>query len=252
MFKLQSIKTQLIIFLTGFAIFLAAKDKDAGFLVALLIAVVFGIIAESVILYIKTKVIQITESSVITGLIVGYVISSDEGWLKLVLAVTIAVFSKYLIRLQKKHIFNPAAFGILLTLVLSGASTQWRGTYYWYILLPFGAYFASKIRKIEILVGYAVAFLLLFGTQAATQNVPLRNIFGYLSYFYIFIMVIEPKTTPIRMIPKLLFGAGVAALIFILTEAGARFDVELFSLLAMNATVPLLNKLSMGRKGGLA
>jgi Na+-translocating ferredoxin:NAD+ oxidoreductase RnfD subunit len=43
---------------------------------------------------------------------------------------------------------------------------------------------------------------------------------------------------------KYLFGAGVATLIFVLTEAGVRFDAELFSLLIMNAAVPLLNRLS--------
>ena len=44
---------------------------------------------------------------------------------------------------------------------------------------------------------------------------------------------------------------AIAAFIFILTEIGAKFDVELFSLLAMNAVVPLLNKLSV-KRGGVA
>jgi len=89
----------------------------------------------------------------------------------------------------------------------------------------------------------------LFGAQAVAQRVSLWNIFGYFSYFYIFVMVIEPRTTPLNSIGKFIFGAGTAALIFILTEAGAGFDIELFSLLAMNVTVPLLNRIPL-RKGG--
>ncbi len=245
MFNLKSIKTQLILYLLFFAVFLAVKDKDFVFLFTTLIAVVSALVIETIVLYLRTKAFQITESAIITGLIIGYVLSTDEAWWRFVLASLLAILSKYLIRFQKKHIFNPAAFGIFLTLIIFGASTQWQGTYIWYILLPFGFYFVQKIRKIEILIGYTVVSLALFGIQAMLQKVPLWHILGYLSYFFIFIMVIEPLTTPIKPMGKFIFGAGVASIIFILSELGAKFDVELFSLLAMNATVPLLNKLSL-------
>lgn len=113
----------------------------------------------------------------------------------------------------------------------------------WHILLPFGLYFISRIQKLEVLLGYGLTALGLFGIQAIMQNTPLLNIFGYLSYFYIFIMMIEPKTTPIKRRGKFIFGMGAAASIFILTESGARFDVELASLLILNLSVPLLNKM---------
>ena len=248
--KLKSIKTQLIIYLVCFAILLSIKDKTAIFLVTIGMAVISAAIVESSVLYFKTKIFQITESSIITGLIVGFVLSSDEMWWKFVAASASAILSKYLIVFKKKHIFNPAAFGIFLTLVLLGASTQWKGTYIWYILLPFGIYFAQKFRKIEIIIGYFIVSLTLFGIQAAMQRVSLWHIFGYLSYFYIFIMVIEPKTSPITQRGKLIFGAGIAALIFILTELGVKFDVELFSLLIFNMVVLILNK-TWFKKGSL-
>ncbi|MFH1127883.1 MAG: RnfABCDGE type electron transport complex subunit D [Candidatus Omnitrophota bacterium] len=248
MIKFKSIKTQLILFLICFAIFLSLKNKDGAFLFAIAIAVISALVIESVILYFKTKTLQITESSIITGLIVGYVLSSDEAWWRFALASLLAILSKYLIRLQKKHIFNPAAFGIFLTLIIFGVSTQWQGTYIWYILLPFGFYFGHKIRKIEILIGYAVVALASFGIQAMLQKAALWHIFGYLSYFFIFIMLIEPLTSPIKPMGKFIFGACVAGVIFVLSELGAKFDVELFSLLAMNFTVSLFNKL-LPKKG---
>lgn len=244
MLKLESIKTQLILYLVCFAIFLSIKDRDTAFLATTIIAVVSSVAVEAIILYLKTKTFQITESSIITGLIVGYVLSSGEAWWRFILAAALAILTKYLLRFRKKHIFNPAAFGIFLTLIL-GAATQWKGTYVWYVIVPFGLYFAYKLKKTEIVTGYTIISFLLFAVQALLQRVPLGNIFGYFSYFYIFIMVIEPKTTPLRPLGKYLFGAGGAALIFILTEAGVKFDAELFSLLVMNATVPLLNKISI-------
>ncbi|MEI6832214.1 MAG: RnfABCDGE type electron transport complex subunit D [Candidatus Omnitrophota bacterium] len=251
MLNFKSIKTQLIFYLICFALFLAIKDKDISFLFTVFMAVISALAIESFILYLKNKAFQITESSVITGLIIGFVFSGDEVWWKFVFASALAIFSKHLIRFQKKHIFNPAAFGIFLSTILLGASTQWKGTYLWYIVVPFGIYFIYKLKKTGVLIGYALISLLLFGSQAIFQKVSFWNIFGYLSYFYIFVMVIEPQTTPLKTMGKYLFGAGTAALIFILTETGVKFDVELFSLLAMNITVSLLNKLS-SKQGGIA
>ncbi|MDD5129368.1 MAG: RnfABCDGE type electron transport complex subunit D [Candidatus Omnitrophica bacterium] len=123
MLKLKSIKTQLILYLTCFAIFLSFQNKNAAFLVTTIIAVISALAAESTILYFKTRVFQISESSIITGLIVGYVVFSDEAWWRFVSASLLAIFSKYLIRFHKKHIFNPAAFGIFLAIIIFGAST---------------------------------------------------------------------------------------------------------------------------------
>jgi len=108
----KSVKTRLILFLACFALFLSFRNKDTLFLIATAIAVVSSLCAESIILYFKNKVFELTESSIITGLIIGFVFSSDEVWWKIALACVLAILSKYLIRSQKKHIFNPAAFGI--------------------------------------------------------------------------------------------------------------------------------------------
>lgn len=243
MINLKSIKTQLIIFLCGFALYLSFKDKDVIFLLTTFIAVISAIGVESVILFFKNKKLSITDSSIISGLIIGYVLSSDNPWWIFLLASFLAISSKYLIQIDRKHLFNPAALGIFLTVILFGASTQWKGTYLWYILTLFGLYFISQIHKLEVVIGYGITALSLFGIQAVIQKVSLLNIFGYLNYFYIFIMMIEPKTTPIKPRGKLIFGIGVAVLIFILTEAGVRFDAELSSLLILNLFALLLNKI---------
>lgn len=200
----------------------------------MLIAVFSAVTLEALIQYGKTKVFRIAESALITGFITGYVLSSDEAWWKFVLAASLAIISKYVIRLRKKHIFNPAGFGIFLTLIFFSAFTQWKGTYVWPVLVPFGIYCAWKIHRLELIIGYAGVSIILFGAQAVLQKVSLGNIFGYFSYFYIFIMLIEPMTTPMRPLRKFLFGAGAAACIFIVTQAGVQFDAELFSLLMMN------------------
>lgn len=241
MINLKSVKTQLIIFLSALALYLSFKDKEPAFLFTMFIAVISAVFFESIILLFKDKKLTLTDSPIISGLIIGYVLSSDNPWWVFLLASFLAVSSKYLLHFNRKHLFNPAAFGIFLTVVFFGASTQWRGTYMWYIFLPFGAYFISKIQKLEVLFGYGLTALGLFAIQAVMQKTPLSNIFGYLNYFFIFIMMIEPKTTPIKPRGKFIFGMGVAILIFILTKFGVMFDAELCSLLILNLFTPLLS-----------
>ena len=242
---LKSIKAQLVIYLSCFAIFLAIKDKSGIFLLTCGLAAFSALCFESAILYFKTRIFRLTASSIITGLIIGYVLDSDQEWWKFLIACALAILSKYVIRFHKKHIFNPAAFGIFLTLILFGASTQWRGTYIWYILLPAGIYFARKTGKLRIVASYFLVSLILFGIQAIFQKIPLWHILGYLSYFYIFVMVIEPKTSASKPLAQIFFGAGIAVLIFILTECGVNFDVELFSLLILNGAVLIFDKLTL-------
>jgi Na+-translocating ferredoxin:NAD+ oxidoreductase RnfD subunit len=241
--KIDSIKTQAILFLSAFAIFLSVKDRDAVFLFTTFIAVVFAALCESVFIFLKGKKPALTESSILSGLIIGFVIFRSQPWWIFALAAILAITSKYVLRFNNKHIFNPAAFGIFTAIILLRAQTQWQGTYDWYILAPAGLYAIIRIRKSELFFGYGVVTFILFGAQAVMQKVPVLNIFGYLSYFYIFVMIIEPRTTPVKPRAKWLFGASLAALIFVLTGTGVKFDVELASLLIMNMCVPLLNKL---------
>jgi len=238
---LKSIKAQLVIYLVCLAVFLTIKDKNFVFLLTCGLAVLFALCAESAVLYFRTKAWQVTESSIITGLIIGFVLASDQPWWIFLVAAILAILSKYLIVFKKKHIFNPAALGIFLTLILCGASTQWNGTYLWYILVPGGIYFAQRFGKLKVVISYLLVSLILFGAQAIAQRGSLGNVADYLSYFYIFVMVIEPKTSPVKPRGQIIFGAGIAALIFMLTEFGANFDVELFSLLVLNIVVLLIN-----------
>ena len=243
MINLRSLKTQLIIFLIAFALFLWLAQKEASFFFTALIALFFSVGLETVFLYFKKRSVSITESSLITGLIIAFVISSDNPWWVIALTSVFAILFKYLIRWNKRHLFNPAALGLLASILLFQATTQWRGTYVWYILLPCGIYFAYKTRKLALLTSYGLATLVLFGAQAIVQKTAISNIFGYVSFFFIFIMAIEPKTTPAKPLAHAVFGAGLALLIFIFTARGVGFDVELCSLLVMNATVPFLSKL---------
>jgi len=248
MLKLTSIKIQMIVFLSILAAYLVVAGNDVAFLLSLLTAIATASATEAAIAFAKKKKLFFPESAIVSGLIIGFVLTNEQPLYIIAAASFLAVASKHIIRINKRHIFNPAAFGIFFSMLLLGATTQWKATYYWYIFVPAGLFFAYRMRKIPLVGSYLITALGIFGIQAMAQHVSIGNIFGYLSYFFIFVMVIEPKTTPATQAGKILFGFIVALVIFVLTEAGVRFDVELCSLLAANAVVPLLNMLKQKKK----
>ena len=232
MLKVASLKTQLIVFLIIFSAYLSIINKDAAFLFGLLVAVFSALAADFLLMHLKKEKVSFDDSSVISALIIGFVLSNLQPWWIFSLASILAVASKHIIRFNRRHIFNPAGFGIFLAVLFFGGFTQWKGASVWYIMAPFGIYFIYKTKKSEIMISYLLAFFILFGRQAL----------GYLNYFFASIMLIEPKTTPIKRKGKIIFGLGTAILLFILTKLNFRYEAEICSLLAMNLPVPLLNR----------
>ncbi len=243
MVNLRSIKIQINLFLAVFVAYLFLKEPRWALLAGFFWAVLFSVLIEAAFLLHKTRKFQITDSALTSGFIIGYVLSSESSWWLFLAVAALTVGLKRILRFRGKNLMNPAALGIFLAVLLLRGSTEWKGAYEWYILIPAGLYIAHKIKKTEIVWGYFAMSLLLFIPQALMQGSSLWNIPGYFNYFFIFIMLIEPKTTPPTHWPKVVFGAGVALLVFFLTEWGFRYEPELFALLLLNALVPLLNKI---------
>ncbi|MFH1854555.1 MAG: RnfABCDGE type electron transport complex subunit D [Candidatus Omnitrophota bacterium] len=243
--KISSVKVQLGIFLAVFGLCLSFLGRDFLLLRGILLSLLFAVSTDTLINYIKDKKLVITESSIVSGLIIGYVLSSDLEWWVIALAAVMAIASKHFIRFRGRHIFNPAALGIFLTTLLLGVFTQWKATYIWYIIVPAGLYFTLKIRKFDIVLSYFAVSLILYGIQALMHGASFINILGYLNYFFIFIMLIEPRTTPFSRTGKILFGAGVASLTFLFYEKGVRLEVELAALLCFNILNVFLNKITL-------
>lgn len=243
MINLKSIKVQINLFLIVFAVFLYLKEPSLAFITGFLWAVLFSVLLEALFLLFKTKKFQITDSALTSGLIIGYVLSSESPWWMFLVVAAFTVGLKRVLRFHGKNLLNPAALGIFLAVLLLKGTTEWKGAYEWYILIPAGLYIVNKIKKMEIALGYFGMSLALFIPQALKQGAPLLDVLGYFNYFFIFIMLIEPKTTPPTLWPKIVFGAGTALLVFLLTEWSFRYEPELFALLVLNALVPFLNKI---------
>ena len=185
------------------------------------------------------------ESSAITGLVLALIISPVRGygdlWF-LFWASVLSMASKYLINIRGKHIFNPAALGVALTyLTINQAASWWIGNP---TMLPFvlvgGLLVTRKIRRFSLVWSFMAAATVvtglaaLFGGQALGQT--FSTLFLYSPFFFFaFVMLTEPLTTPPTNGSRNLYGALVGLLFPPAFHLGSFYTTPEIALLIGNA-----------------
>lgn len=192
-------------------------------------------------------------AAIVSGLIIS-LLSAPDHIIQGVVAATIAMASKNYIR-TKKHIFNPAAFGLFLSGLLFQTHISWWGVSFQHpstqpgmlllfviLLLP-GITSAFVMKRYPIILTFWAIYIfttILFSfLQQSPLNFETMNLNAIL-FFFSFVMLPEPMTTPYKRLPEILFGACVALL-----YVGLRYpaiagytsffpDTLLFSLLVGN------------------
>ncbi len=91
----------------------SASYSSNMFPLPLLFGVIWAIILEFLIIkfYIKKR-FRVPYSAIITSLIIGSVAPLNAPILLIITAVTIAIFSKFIIKFKSSNILNPAVIGL--------------------------------------------------------------------------------------------------------------------------------------------
>lgn len=148
-------------------------------------------------------------------------------------ASAFAIASKYILAIKKKHIFNPAAFGVVATgLLLGEPASWWVGTA---AMAPFvllgGVLMIRKIQRADLFWSFtltAVALTLATSIGAGLGTVISRTLLDVPLLFFAFVMLTEPLTTPPTRPKRIAYGALVGALFAPATNiAGFYFSPEL-------------------------
>lgn len=195
-------------------------------------------------------------SALVTSLSLSLLLRADDIW-PLALAAALAIGSKFALRLNDKHIFNPANFAIVAMLTFSGAvwttPGQW-GTAVWFAALLAGAgmfvtYRAARFDVPLIFLGVFAALLfaraLYLGDPLAIPLLRLQN--GALILFAFF-MISDPKTTPDGSWARAAFAIGAAALTYVMTFHMFMTDGLFYSLAIMCLIRPALEWLNPSRR----
>lgn len=133
---------------------------------------------------------------------------------------SIAILSKHFLTIKKKHIFNPAAFGLFLASILFPIGQSWWGGFSllptWLLPLLFvGGYIiiqkVNKFPQIFAFLGtyFSVIFLLAIADIGNSAEL-LRNPFIHSVLFFAFFMVTDPPTSPAKNKEQVYFGIIIA------------------------------------------
>jgi len=143
-------------------------------------------------------------SAYISGISIGMLLRSPEFW-PYPLCAAISIVSKYVLRVDGRHIWNPSNFGIVAMLVLASdtvasLSVQWGNN-----LLPmvvvwlFGAIIIHTLGRFHITLTYVASFLFFAGIRHLVTGHPFlaeaAPLTGPMYQLYIFFMITDPKTT---------------------------------------------------------
>jgi ferredoxin-NADP reductase/Na+-translocating ferredoxin:NAD+ oxidoreductase RnfD subunit len=145
------------------------------------------------------------------------------GWLTIFLISFLAMASKYLLAYGKRHIFNPAGFGVLASALIIGQSASWwiGSRYMLAFVLIGGLLLIQKLRYFHLylsfLFTYFVALILTLFLQGADNSTIWLSVrasaVDSALLFFAAIMLVEPLTAPKGQRLRSIYGVLVALFI---------------------------------------
>ena len=217
-----------LILLVGAAVVLSflkiLSYNPLDILINSLLAVIVCYIAN----YIFAKIVGAitnSESVYITALILALIIpvKYPVNIAFMVGASILAMAAKYLLTVEKRHLFNPAAVSVAAISLLSPehTATWWIGTP---VMLPFvlvgGLLLVRKIKREDMVFSFLIAYLLIIavGTYITTNSIQTiianwqLTVFHSALFFFMFVMLTEPLTSPVTKKLRGLYAYVVAFL----------------------------------------
>lgn len=162
------------------------------------------------------------ESVYITALILALIVTPPTKIYDipfLLIVSMLAIASKYILAINKKHIFNPAAIAVVLTaLFAKHAASWWIGNPK---MLPFviigGLLVVRKVRRFEMVTSFLItAFVVIAAlTLVAHGNmvdVLQKTVFESAVFYFAFVMLTEPLTSPPTAKKQIMYGVLIGLL----------------------------------------
>jgi len=217
-----------------------------------MLAIVTSIICELLLGRLLLKRWPNLASAYITGISVGILLRAPGYWPYIVCAL-LSITSKYVLRVNGRHIFNPSNFGICAMLFLASdavatLSIQWGNNLAaMAVIWVLGSLIIWRARRFHICATYVASFLFLSLVRAWITGDPwlseVSPITGPEYQLFIFFMITDPKTTV-----KSKLGQCVVAFSVAVVEMFFRLDQSIYApLYALFCTGPVALLIEMAR-----
>ena len=194
-------------------------------------------------------------SSLITSLSLTLLLRTDDAMFA-VIAASLAIGSKFLIRYRGKHIFNPANFALVSLMLLSDhawvSSGQWGSAAIGaFVLACLGFLVLTRARRAETTVAFIAIYAAMLFARAAWLDdpfsIPLHQLQNGALLIFAFFMISDPKTTPNSAGGRVLFAALVASVAYTIQFIYYQANGPILALILCAPLVPVIDALLKGR-----
>jgi enediyne biosynthesis protein E5 len=239
---------QIIALASLLAINFAVIDFGAR-MAASAIAVVACLLAQ-VVCSRLAKIPLDVRSPLITGLSLSLLLRAEEPWMHAVAGV-IAISSKFLLRINGKHLFNPA--GLAIVVLLSSSSGVWVSPGQWGASIWFAAlvgFFAIMVlhaaRRTDIAIYFFLSHAALLFARAEwlgdPSAIPLHQLQNGALLIFTFFMISDPRTSAESRLGRFLFAFAVAAIAHYLAFFHQVQPALYFALIALSPATLVIDR----------
>ena len=193
-------------------------------------------------------------SPLISGLSLCLLLRTDLATLAVATAV-ISVVSKFLLRVDGRHLFNPTNFGLVVMMLATGqvwvSPGQWGSVaFFAFLLAGLGGLVVHRAARSDVTYAFLGFYaLLVIGRSVWLGDplaIPLHHLQSGALLLFAFFMISDPKTTPDSRAGRVLFAALVALGAVLVGFGLHRPNALLWSLVAIAPLTPAINRMLPG------
>jgi Na+-transporting NADH:ubiquinone oxidoreductase subunit NqrB len=174
-----------------------------------------------------------------------------------VIASVVTIASKFVIRVNGKHVFNPTNFGIVSMVLLTDqvwvSPGQWgNAAVFAFLMACLGGLVVNRAARSDVSLAFIISTaVLVFGRSiwlGEPMAIPFHRLENGALLLFTFFMISDPKTTPNSRAGRLMFGALVALGAWYVQFRLFRTNGLLWSLAVFSTAVPLIDRLLPGTR----
>jgi Na+-transporting NADH:ubiquinone oxidoreductase subunit NqrB len=190
----------------------------------------------------------------ISALSLCLLLRTSSPWLALVAAI-VAIGTKFVLRVNGKHLFNPTNIGIVAVILITDRAWvspgQWGSvTYLAFLFVCIGGIVVNRAARSDVTIAFLVFYAaFVFGRSVQLGDplvIPLHRLESGAILLFAFFMISDPKTTPSARTGRVLYAFLVAG-----AAAWGRFrlfepNALLYALAIVSFLVPLIDRVFRG------
>ncbi|MDD9148595.1 RnfABCDGE type electron transport complex subunit D [Sporolactobacillus sp. CQH2019] len=190
--------------------------NSSGGIRNIILAVVTGLFMDYVVAYLMERPVRFSDGALVTGLIIGGILSPATSWYLVMLTTVVALGFKHIFKDKRKPIFNPAAIGLLFSATVFAAGDSWwsglsmLSPWTTVLLIVAGFIIADRINKFPLVFSFLAVYILFFlvlGILGVTgAGDALRMPYINSALFLAFFMLTDPPTSPAKYSEQVFFG----------------------------------------------